>query len=193
MAGRTGRRYLVAVAFALQVAVLVCWAPGAEAQSKEQYLALVECGYRAALELSAWYVERWKETYEPNVEWGYRPPGGCAWFTVGDTVQDLEWRASCGDGWAVSDETLHVPGGATVTVSGAFREMACVERIELIGSIDGQVGIVDHASADALDRSGDMVRWTCKLRPSSPCFLRIRGSAHDSVFYTNPLWTKVGE
>ena len=65
----TARRTVTAV-------VLLCLSLPAQAHPRDQYLPLLERGYRAAAELSPAYVERWKETYEPNFEWGYTPPRG---------------------------------------------------------------------------------------------------------------------
>ena len=48
----------------------------AQAHPRDQYLPLLVRGYQTAAELSPAYVERWKETYETNFEWGYNPPRG---------------------------------------------------------------------------------------------------------------------
>lgn len=81
----TGSMHLRWVAV-LQVVALLSWTPRIEAQPKEQYLALLERGYRTALELTPAYVERWKETYEPSLEWGYRPPRGHAVARIAATL-----------------------------------------------------------------------------------------------------------
>jgi hypothetical protein len=50
------------------------------AQERDLYLALAERAFEEGLTSIPAQVERWKETYEPDPEWGYAPPGGPPYF-----------------------------------------------------------------------------------------------------------------
>jgi hypothetical protein len=56
-------------------------APGpAAGQERDLYLALARQAFEEGLESIPAQVERWKETWEPEPEWGYAPPGGPPYF-----------------------------------------------------------------------------------------------------------------
>jgi hypothetical protein len=50
------------------------------AQERETYLSLAERAFEEGLTSIPAQVERWKETWEPDPEWGYAPPGGPVYF-----------------------------------------------------------------------------------------------------------------
>ncbi len=50
------------------------------AQEREVYLSLATRAFEEGLTSIPAQVERWKETWEPDPEWGYAPPGGPVYF-----------------------------------------------------------------------------------------------------------------
>jgi hypothetical protein len=50
------------------------------AQEREVYRALAEQAFEEGLTSVPEQVERWKETWKPEAEWGYAPPGGPVYF-----------------------------------------------------------------------------------------------------------------
>ncbi|UCD25539.1 MAG: hypothetical protein JSW51_06390 [Gemmatimonadota bacterium] len=49
-------------------------------QERDLYLDLARQAFEEGLESIPAQVERWKETWEPQPEWGYQPPGGPPYF-----------------------------------------------------------------------------------------------------------------
>lgn len=47
---------------------------------RDQYLELARQAFEEGLSTIPQQVERWKETWEPEPEWGYQPPGGPPYF-----------------------------------------------------------------------------------------------------------------
>ena len=53
---------------------------GSAVAQRNEYLSLAEHAFDAGLTTIPEQVERWKETWEPEPEWGYQPPGGPPYF-----------------------------------------------------------------------------------------------------------------
>jgi hypothetical protein len=53
---------------------------GTSAQHRDQYLSMAKQAFEEGLTTIPAQVERWKETWEPQAEWGYQPPGGPPYF-----------------------------------------------------------------------------------------------------------------
>jgi hypothetical protein len=53
---------------------------GSAMAQREQYLTLARQAFEQGLTTIPEQVDRWKETWEPEPEWGYQPPGGPPYF-----------------------------------------------------------------------------------------------------------------
>ena len=62
--------------FSIPLLLFLAKPTGAMAQGRELYLALAKRAFEEGQTSIPAQVERWKETYEPDPEWGYTPPGG---------------------------------------------------------------------------------------------------------------------
>jgi len=123
---------------------------------------------------------------------------GSAYFVIANIIQDLEWRASAGNRWAMPGEEMVVPHGSTATVTVRCRENVPLESMELIGNPRGPIEVVASSDGDPLERSKDETLWRVELpQVTAPCFLRLRGharapagEAEAAQFYANPLWIR---
>ncbi len=76
---RRAVRFVTATTLCLLLTALAM--PGTMAgQHRDDYLALARQAFEGGLTTIPEQVERWKETWEPEPEWGYQPPGGPPYF-----------------------------------------------------------------------------------------------------------------
>jgi len=69
------------LAFVLSLCLLPALpAYAAPRHSRQEYLDLAKAAYQAGLESCPAAVQKWQETYKPNVDDGYAPPDGAIWF-----------------------------------------------------------------------------------------------------------------
>jgi len=73
------RRATAAMLYGLLLSCLAVPNP-AQAQERDLYLSLAERAFEEGLTSIPAQVERWIETWQPEPEWGYAPPGGPPYF-----------------------------------------------------------------------------------------------------------------
>jgi len=74
------RGVLLTAVLSILVALPGPFASRVAAQERDAYLALAERAFQEGLTSIPAQVERWKETYDPDPEWGHAPPGGPPYF-----------------------------------------------------------------------------------------------------------------